>query len=83
MVVRTKRSENMRTLSSLTPGEYGIVESIAQESKIRRRLFDLGLIPGTKVLCVIKSPLGDPTAYFVRGALIALRCSDSKNIVLR
>ncbi len=73
----------MRTLSSLTPGECGIVESIAHKSKIKRRLLDLGIIPGTKVLCVLKSPLGDPTAYFVRGALIALRCSDSRDIIIR
>lgn len=73
----------MHTLSSLTPGEYGIVEGIAHESKIKRRLLDLGIIPGTKISCVIKSPLGDPTAYFVRGALIALRCSDSQYIILK
>lgn len=73
----------MRTLSLLTPGEYGVIESIAQESEIKRRLLDLGFVPGTRVLCVIKSPLGDPTAYFVRGAMIALRCSDSENIILR
>lgn len=72
----------MRTLSLLTPGEYGIVKGIAHKSEIRRRLLDLGLVPGTKVMCVIKSPLGDPTAYFVRGALIALRCEDSENIIL-
>lgn len=73
----------MRTLSSLIPGEYCIVEGIAQESKIKRRLLDLGLIPGTEVLCVIKSPLGDPTAYSVRGALIALRCEDSQDITVK
>ena len=73
----------MRTLSLLKPGEYGIVKDIDQNSKIRRRLLDLGLIPGTEVLCGINSPFGDPTAYFVRGALIALRCSDSQNIILK
>ena len=73
----------MRTLSSLTPGECGIVESIAHKSKIKRRLLDLGIVPGTKISCVIKSPLGDPTAYFVRGALIALRCSDACDIIIR
>ena len=72
----------MRTLSLLTPGEYGIVKGIAEECKLKRRLSDLGIIPGTKVLCVIKSPLGEPKAYLVRGALIALRCEDSKNIIL-
>ncbi len=44
---------------------------------IRRRLLDLGMIPGTRVECLQKSPAGDPAAYLIRGAVIALRCEDS------
>ena len=73
----------MHTLSSLTPGEYGIVEGILKKSKIRKRLMDLGIVPGTKILCVMKSPLGDPAAYFIRGAVIALRSNDSCDIILK
>ena len=47
------------------------------------RLTDLGLIPGTKVVCVAESPAGDPRAYLIRGALIALRNSDGNGIHLR
>lgn len=39
----------------------------------RRRMMDLGLIPGTVVYCEFNSPLDDPIAYKVRGTLIALR----------
>jgi ferrous iron transport protein A len=39
----------------------------------RRRLMDLGVVPGTLVQAHAVSPLGDPTAYLVRGSLIALR----------
>jgi DtxR family Mn-dependent transcriptional regulator len=39
----------------------------------RRRLLDLGLLPGTRVTAELRSPSGDPTAYRVRGAMIALR----------
>ncbi|MBO5733296.1 MAG: FeoA domain-containing protein [Clostridia bacterium] len=70
----------MLFLSSLVPGECGIVENIDVKSPIRNRLFDLGIVPGTKILCVMKSPLGDPIVYFVRGTLIALRISDSSRI---
>lgn len=69
-------------LSSLVPGECGIVENIDEKSKIKNRLFDLGIVPGTKIFCVMKSPLGDPVAYFVRGTLIALRISDSSRITV-
>lgn len=39
----------------------------------RRRLLDLGLVPGTRIVAEMPSPTGDPTAYRIRGALIALR----------
>ena len=38
------------------------------------------LIKGTKVECVQKSPAGDPIAYLIRGAVIALRSEDSSQI---
>lgn len=72
----------MFILSSLVPGECAIVENISDESQIKNRLFDLGIVPGTKILCVMKSPLGDPVAYFVRGTLIALRNIDSSRITI-
>ncbi len=39
----------------------------------RRRLLDLGLVPGTEVTAVMKNPTGDPTGYRIRGAVIAPR----------
>lgn len=46
----------------------------------RRRLMDLGLLPGTDITAELQSPSGDPTAYIVRGALIALRADQAQNI---
>lgn len=70
-------------LSKLAPGEWGVVRSLSGEAGIRQRLQDLGLIPGTHVCCLQRSPLGDPTAYAIRGAVIALREEDSVNIHLK
>jgi len=70
----------MLFLSSLVPGECGIVEKIEENCSIKARLYDLGIVPGTKILCVMRSPLGDPIAYYVRGTLIALRFQDSSRI---
>jgi DtxR family Mn-dependent transcriptional regulator len=39
----------------------------------RRRMLDLGVLPGTMIEAVMISPGGDPTAYRIRDALIALR----------
>lgn len=72
----------MRTLSNLNPDECGVVKTVTCEHSMKRRLYDLGIVPGTKITCIYRAPLGDPKAYFVRGALIALRCDDSSNIIL-
>ncbi|MCI9015860.1 MAG: ferrous iron transport protein A [Clostridia bacterium] len=48
--------------------------------QIRRRFLDLGLIKGTKIIPVLKSASGDPTAFEIRGSLIALREEDTKLI---
>ncbi len=69
-------------LSELLEDEKCIVKSIDANTDIRRRLQDMGLIPGTHVQCVFKSPYGDPTAYLIRGALVALRCEDAENILV-
>ncbi len=60
-------------LSSLEPGQAGRIIALRCEGLSRRRLLDLGLTPGTLVECSFPSPMGEPTAYRVRGALIALR----------
>ena len=46
------------------------------------RLEDIGLVPGTKVTCLQKSPLGDPVAFRIRGAVIALRSDDAAGIIV-
>ena len=45
-----------------------------------RRITELGLLPGTRISCELVSPAGDPAAYRVRGALIALRAQDARSI---
>ena len=49
---------------------------------IRRRLQDLGLVPGAVVECVAQSPLGTPSAYRIRGAVIALRKKDAQSVLV-
>ncbi len=60
-------------LSSLEPGQSGRILALRSEGLNRRRLLDLGLTPGTVVECSFPGPMAEPTAYRVRGALIALR----------
>jgi len=68
---------SVEKLSGLNQGKRALVIDIHSNDSMRRRLQDLGLIKGTEVSCVQKSPLGDPVAYLIRGAVIALRHEDS------
>lgn len=61
------------TLDQLECGQKGMVQRLTVSGEQRRRLQDIGLIEGTVVTCIQKSPGGDPVAYFIRGAVIALR----------
>lgn len=61
------------TLDKLGVGDSATVTGIHSENAERRRMLDLGILPGAKVENVMPSPLGDPVAYRVRGALVALR----------
>ena len=49
----------------------------------RRRLLELGFVPGGQVVAVQESPWGDPVAYAVCGAVIALRRDDARQIAIR
>jgi DtxR family transcriptional regulator, Mn-dependent transcriptional regulator len=63
------------TLADLAPGETGTVVAIAPQCHgvQRRRLLDLGLVPGTPVAAELTGAIAGPVAYRIRGALIALR----------
>ena len=67
-------------LNSIAVGQCATVAALAPASAMRRRLQDIGLIEGTRVQCVLKSPSGDPAAYRIRGAVIALRSTDAARI---
>ena len=70
------------SLTALKMGEAGLVLSISKACRglQRRRLMDLGIIPGTVITAEFKSASANPTAYNIRGALIALR-KDQANMV--
>lgn len=71
---------NLTTLDMMKPNSEGIVIKIDLSGSIEHRLRDLGIIENTKIKCVAHSPLGDPKAYLIRGAIIALRQDDARHI---
>ena len=70
-------------LSELSPGQRGTVTALLAQGAPRRRLRDLGLTEGCRVTALGRSPFGDPTAYEIRGAVIALRESESSRVLIR
>ena len=72
--------QNIRSLSELCVGDIGYVEKVHLDDGMKKRLFDLGLVTGTKIQAILQSPTGNPIAYSIRGGLIALRKEDTAQI---
>ncbi len=71
------------SLTNLPIKQNGVIEEVLSTGLNRRRLFDLGFVPGTKVKAMRKSPAGNPIAYLIRGTIIALRKSETDLIMVR
>ncbi|EGW37972.1 FeoA family protein [Desulfosporosinus sp. OT] len=69
-------------LSTLQPGEKSKVIQLDVKGLLRRRILDLGIVPGTVLTCIGKAPAGDPIAYLVRDTVIALRSEDASLIYI-
>ena len=74
--------KNNVPLSDMAPGEQATVSCLLTEGSMRRRFLDMGLMEGTEVECVGRSPWGDPSAYRFCGAVVALRARDSQTILV-
>lgn len=74
--------DSVERLSMLAPGKRATVRGISLRCRgaERRRLVGLGILPGTEITAEVVSPSGDPTAYRIRGALIALRSEQADMI---
>ena len=68
------------TLKDLNVGDIAKVTLIDEKSNLYQRFMEIGIINGTKIECVLKSPFGDPKAYLIRGTLIAIRECDAVGI---
>ena len=66
-----------KLLSTLKPGEGGVIVKVEGEGRIRRRLFDMGVTPSAEVLVRKVAPLGDPVEVTLRGYELTLRKSEA------
>ena len=63
-------------------GQVVTVEHIAGEGSFRRRLMELGLVPGTRVELVGVAPLGDPLELLVRGGSLSIRRTEAEGVAV-
>ena len=67
-------------LNNIKNNEYYIVDKINTNEKVKRRLYDIGLIKDSKIKLLYKSPSTKIKAYLIKDSIIAIRNSDAENI---
>ena len=77
------KKEQYIPLNSLPLGKKAKVKALTSDGAVRRRMLDLGLISDTVVEALQKSPSGDPVAYNISGAVIALRSEEASKIMVQ
>ena len=70
------------TLDRLGAGQRGIVVRVGGQGSARRRMMDMGLVPGSEVKMVRVAPLGDPVEFEVKGYSLSLRKSEARAITV-
>lgn len=73
---------NSNLLGSLKPGEHGKVVKINLQGNLRRRILDMGLVPGVEFEVRGKAPLGDPMEITVKGYQLSLRKKEADGIMV-
>lgn len=67
-------------LAELNIGESAEVRGVEGKGALRRRLFDMGITPGTEVFLRKKAPLGDPIEITIRGYELTLRAQEAESV---
>lgn len=70
----------LTSMSELRKGESGIIKRINHTGNMRRRLIDIGFNVGERVTLLAHAPLGEPSAFYIKGSVIALRKADAELI---
>ncbi|MBP7175790.1 MAG: ferrous iron transport protein A [Thermoclostridium sp.] len=76
------RGQDLIPLSRLPVGTPAYVRKLEFVGSTRRRMLDLGIMMDTPVEALQKSPSGDPTAYQIRGTVIAIRKAEASGILV-
>jgi Fe2+ transport system protein FeoA len=72
----------MTYLSKMTPGQQGKVIGFADDSRLSRRLLELGLVPGRTVTYLRNAPLQDPMEVKIGPCCLSLRRSEASLVAV-
>lgn len=72
----------MKALGGLKPGQSGTVVAINTVGALKRRLVDMGITPGVRIMVRKVAPLGDPIEINLRGYELTVRKTEAQNIVI-
>jgi ferrous iron transport protein A len=72
----------MKTLKDIRVGSSATVVKLEGEGAIKRRIMDMGITKGTKILVKKVAPLGDPVELTVRGYQLSIRKADAGKIIV-
>lgn len=79
----TNKSNNEEMpLSELKKGQKAVVLQVGGKGIVKRRMMDMGVVPGSTIRVVRVAPFGDPIEFNVKGYSLSLRKSEAKNIIV-
>lgn len=70
------------TLDTAKPGQRLCILDVKGERSFRRRLLELGLLPGTPVAVLRIAPLGDPIELMARGTRLSIRKREAQQVTV-
>lgn len=78
--MQTKTAVHQIPLHKLKAGQRGVIVRVGGKGPARRRMLDMGLVPGSEVEVIRVAPLGDPIEFSVKGYSLSLRKSEAEAI---
>ena len=71
------------TLSRINPGKKARIIRIIGKGSARRRILDMGMVPGAEIEVIKRAPLGDPIEFKIKGYNITLRKKEAEQIIVQ
>ncbi|MDD1729138.1 MAG: ferrous iron transport protein A [Methanospirillum sp.] len=68
------------TVEKMLPGSSAVISEIFGEPLVKRRLMEMGVLPGSVLKLIKWAPLGDPAECQIRGYKLSIRRSEAAMI---